>query len=94
MIEEHPARSPASSTIWKNLLFFTLGAAVCVIGYLFLLGVPFLSPTSPTAGVVPAIVVALAALWLNAVLNLVVAVVLTLSWRRNGASRASTAGGR
>ena len=58
--------SGKSSTFWKNLLLFTLGAAVCVMGYLFLLGVPFLGPTSPTAGVVPAIVVALAAFWLNA----------------------------
>src|SRR5213078_1157530 len=29
--------SGKASTFWKDLLLFTLGAALCVIGYLFLL---------------------------------------------------------
>jgi membrane protease YdiL (CAAX protease family) len=55
----NPDRSMRAS-IWKRLLLFALGAAACVIGYLWLLGLSFLGLASPTAGVIPALALALA----------------------------------
>lgn len=50
---------------WKRLLLFTFGAAASVIGYLFLLHIPILSPAGPTFGVIPVLFMALATLWLT-----------------------------
>jgi len=52
-------------SVWKRLLLFALGAAACVLGYLWLLGLSSLGPASPTAGVIPALVMALATFALN-----------------------------
>ncbi len=52
-------------SIWKRLLLFAFGAAACVIGYLWLLGLSFLGRASPTGGVIPAVALALATFALN-----------------------------
>ncbi len=43
---------------WKRLLLFTLGAALCVLVYLFLLNFPGLGRGSFTAGLIPVMVLA------------------------------------
>jgi membrane protease YdiL (CAAX protease family) len=50
---------------WKRLMLFALGAALCVLLYLFLLNFPGLGPGSPTAGVVPVVVLAGSTWWLT-----------------------------
>jgi len=49
-----------------RLLLFSLGAAACVLGYLFLLNFQPISRGSPTAGVFPALVLAISMGWLTA----------------------------
>ena len=51
---------------WKRLLLFTLGAALCVLVYLFLLNFPGLGPSSRTAGLIPVVVLAISTGWLTA----------------------------
>lgn len=53
------------SLFWKRLLLFTLGAALCVLVYLFLLNFPGLGLRSPTAGVVPVLALAASTWWLT-----------------------------
>jgi len=53
------------SPYWRRLLGFTLGAALCVLGYLFLLNFPGLGRQTPTAGLVPALAIASASWWLT-----------------------------
>jgi hypothetical protein len=52
--------------LWTRLLLFSLGAAACVLGYLFLLNFQPISRSSPTAGVIPVLVLAISAGWLTA----------------------------
>lgn len=47
------------SRFWTRLLLFACGAVLCVVGYLFLLNLPSISPKSPTAGVIPTFILAL-----------------------------------
>src|SRR6266550_1109072 len=49
----------------RLLLLFALGAALCVLAYLFLLNFPGLGSRSPAAGVVPALALAASTLWLT-----------------------------
>ena len=49
-----------------RLLLFSLGAAACVLGYLFLLNFQPMSRSSPTAGVFPALFLAISTGWLTA----------------------------
>ena len=53
------------SLFWKRLLLFALGAALCVLIYLFLLNFPGLGLRSPTAGVVPVLALAASTWWLT-----------------------------
>jgi membrane protease YdiL (CAAX protease family) len=53
------------SRYWTRLLVFTLGAALCVLAYLFLLNFPGLGPRSTTAGVVPVLAIAASTGWLT-----------------------------
>jgi membrane protease YdiL (CAAX protease family) len=46
------------SRAWRNLLLFTLGAAGCVLVYLFLLNFQPISVSSRTAGIIPVFVLA------------------------------------
>ncbi len=50
----------------NRLLHFGLGAAACVLGYLFLLNLQPISRSSPTAGVIPVLVLAIGTGWLTA----------------------------
>ena len=50
---------------WKHLLLFGLGAACCVLGYLFLLNLPAISRQSSTAGIIPSFALALGAVVLT-----------------------------
>jgi membrane protease YdiL (CAAX protease family) len=54
------------SAIWKRLLLFVLGAAFCVLLYLFLLNFPPVSLRSRTAGVIPVMALAASTAWLTA----------------------------
>lgn len=53
------------SLFWKRLLLFGLGAAVCVLGYLFLLNFPGLGQRSATMGLIPVLAIAAGTWWLN-----------------------------
>jgi membrane protease YdiL (CAAX protease family) len=46
------------SLFWKRLLLFAVGAAACVLIYLFLLNFPGLGPSSVTLGIIPLLVIA------------------------------------
>ena len=50
----------------NRLLLFSLGAAACVLVYLFLLNFQPISRSSPTAGVIPVLVLAICTGWLTA----------------------------
>ena len=50
---------------WRRLLLFAVGAALCVLVYLFLLSVPGLGVRSRTAGVVPVLALAAGSWWLT-----------------------------
>jgi len=50
----------------SRLLLFSLGAAACVLLYLFLLNFQPISRNSPTAGVIPVLVLAIGTGWLTA----------------------------
>lgn len=50
---------------WKRILLFALGAALCVLVYLFLLNFPPTGRNSPTLGIIPVVVLALGAAWLT-----------------------------
>lgn len=52
--------------IWKRLLLFALGAAICVLVYLFLLNFPPVGRNSPTAGIIPVLFLAAGTGWLTA----------------------------
>ena len=54
------------SNLWKRLLAFYAGAAVCVIIYLFLLNFPGLGPRGRTYGLVPVLALAATTWWLTA----------------------------
>jgi membrane protease YdiL (CAAX protease family) len=56
----------SANRLWTRLLLFSLGAAACVLGYLFLLNFQPISRSSPTAGVFPVLVLAISAGWLTA----------------------------
>jgi membrane protease YdiL (CAAX protease family) len=51
---------------WKTPALFVLGAAACVLLYLFLLNLPATGVNSPTAGVIPVLVLATTTAWLTA----------------------------
>jgi membrane protease YdiL (CAAX protease family) len=51
---------------WKRLLLFILGAALCVLVYLFLLNLPGLGRGSFTEGLIPVVVLAAGTGWLTA----------------------------
>lgn len=53
------------SPFWKHLVLFVGGAALCVLGYLFLLNLPALGPRSSTAGLVPVLFLAITTSWLT-----------------------------
>ena len=50
---------------WKRLLLFALGAALCVLLYLFLLNFPGLGRGGPTAGLVAVLAIAAGTWWLT-----------------------------
>lgn len=51
---------------WRTPALFLLGAIACVLLYLFLLNFPPIGLHSPTAGVIPVLVLAAATAWLTA----------------------------
>src|SRR6266566_1376680 len=51
---------------WKRLLLFGLGAALCVLVYLFLLNFPGLGRQGPTGGLVAVLAIAAGSWWLTA----------------------------
>jgi membrane protease YdiL (CAAX protease family) len=51
---------------WSRLLLFGLGAATCVLVYLLLLNFQPISRSSPTAGVIPVLALAIGTGWLTA----------------------------
>src|SRR3954465_12141611 len=51
--------------VWKRLLLFALGAALCVLLYLFLLNFPGLGRGGPTGGLVAVLAIAAATWWLT-----------------------------
>jgi membrane protease YdiL (CAAX protease family) len=52
--------------LWMRVLLFGIGAAACVLVYLFLLNFQPTNRSSPTAGVIPALVLAIGMAWLTA----------------------------
>src|SRR5947207_5534541 len=50
---------------WKRLLLFALGAALCVLLYLFLLNFPGLGRGGPTGGLVAVLAIAGGTWWLT-----------------------------
>jgi membrane protease YdiL (CAAX protease family) len=52
--------------LWKRLVLFSIGAAGCVLVYLFLLNFQPTSRSSPTAGIIPVLVLAIGTGWLTA----------------------------
>jgi membrane protease YdiL (CAAX protease family) len=59
------SEKPAHGLV-NRLLLFSLGAAACVLVYLFLLSFQPTSRSSPTAGVIPVLVLAICTGWLTA----------------------------
>jgi membrane protease YdiL (CAAX protease family) len=55
-----------SHGLWSRLLLFGLGAAACVLVYLFLLNFQPISRNSSTAGVIPVLILAIGTAWLTA----------------------------
>ena len=53
------------SLFWKRLLLFAVGAAVCVLIYLFLLNFPGLGQRNATMGLIPVLAIAAGTWWLN-----------------------------
>jgi membrane protease YdiL (CAAX protease family) len=62
---ERPRKEIALPFLWKRLLLFALGAALCVLIYLFLLNFPGLSRLGPAGSLVAVLVLAGSTWWLT-----------------------------